>query len=275
MTRTLGVCSWSLQPSSPEDLVEKVKSCGLRAVQLALDPIRRGHWDLEVTRRALRDGGIHIMSGMMEMCGEDYSSLETIARTGGVFPDATWNDNLVAAKANAEIAASLRLHLVTFHAGVIPHDPQDRMRAVVLDRVRAIVDAFAEKNVNIALETGQESAPVMMRALAELHRPEVGVNYDPANMILYGQGAPFPSLECFSWRILQFHMKDAQHTRVPGTWGSEVPTGTGDVNWPRMLERIEALGIPASIAIEREAGNDRISDIRFARRLAEYKLSFK
>lgn len=272
MSCALGVCSWSLQPASPADLVEKVKSCGVRYVQLALDPIRTGRWNLNETETLLGDANITIASGMMAMDGEDYTSLETIAKTGGVLPDATWNHNLAAARANATIARHLGLRLLTFHAGVIPHDANDPKRKVVLDRVREIVDIFAENDVHIALETGQEPAPEMMKALAEIGRPAIGVNFDPANMILYGQGEPFASLECFSWRILQIHMKDAKKPAVAGTWGTEVPSGTGDVNWARMLERIETLHLDCNIMIEREAGSERVSDIRFSRRLAQYKL---
>ncbi|MFN0205737.1 MAG: sugar phosphate isomerase/epimerase family protein [Planctomycetota bacterium] len=275
MTRALGVCSWSLQPSSPADLVEKVNSCGVRNVQLALDPIRTGEWNLKETQTLLRNANITIASGMMAMEGEDYTSLETIAATGGVLPDATWSGNFAAARANANIAKQLGLRLLTFHAGVIPHDLNDPKRTVVLDRVRAIVDVFLANDVNIALETGQEPAPEMMKALAEIGRPSLGVNFDPANMILYGQGEPFASLECFSWRILQIHMKDAKKPAVAGTWGTEVPSGTGDVNWSRMCERIETLHLNCNLMIEREAGAERVSDIRFSRRLAEYKLNFQ
>ncbi|MBI3818264.1 MAG: TIM barrel protein [Planctomycetes bacterium] len=273
MPRKLGVCSWSLQPKSPADLVEKVKSCGLRFVQLALDPIRRGEWDVNDTKRALDAANIEILSGMMELAGEDYSSLETIAKTGGVLPDATWNANLAAAAENAQIAKRLGIGFLTFHAGVIPHGRRDPKRIVVLDRVRAIVDAFAAAGVAIALETGQESGPAMMEALLELSRPSVGVNFDPANMILYGQGEPLPSFECFLYKIKQIHLKDAKWTQQKGTWGVEVPDGTGDVHWSRLLERIVETGLDCHLLIEREAGANRVADIRFARRLAEYKLN--
>lgn len=273
MNRKLGVCSWSLQPTSPADLVEKVKACGLRYVQLALDPIRDGRFDLKTTRELFQSAGIHIASGMMEMAGEDYTSLETIARTGGVIPDHTWNANLKHAEENARLAKALGISMVTFHAGVVPHSTGDPRRAVVLDRIRAIVDAFHIQQITTSLETGQEPGPVMMEALSEVARPALGINFDAANMILYGTGRPFPSLECFSYKIRQFHMKDAKVTKQPGTWGVEVPSGTGDVDWASLLERIVEMNLAGDIMIERESGTDRIADIRFARRLVEYKIT--
>ena len=53
----IGVCSWSLRPSSPGDLVEKVRAAGLRWVQLHLDPIRRGEWDFDETVAVLSTPG--------------------------------------------------------------------------------------------------------------------------------------------------------------------------------------------------------------------------
>src|SRR5262245_13804107 len=98
MKRALGVCSWSLRPSSPTDLAEKVRTAGLNRVQLHLDPIRMGAWGLDQTLSALRNAGIAVASGMMSMEGEDYSTLESIRTTGGVRPSATWPNNLAAAR---------------------------------------------------------------------------------------------------------------------------------------------------------------------------------
>src|SRR5262245_49404591 len=117
----IGVCSWSLRPASVDDLIAKVRACGLTHVQLALDPIRTGAWDATATWNALAGAGITVVSGMMGMKGEDYSTLESIRATGGVRPAATWPDNLKAVQATARIAHRLGIRLVTFHAGFLPH----------------------------------------------------------------------------------------------------------------------------------------------------------
>ncbi|MBY0262886.1 MAG: hypothetical protein K2Q20_11110, partial [Phycisphaerales bacterium] len=93
----LGVCSWSLEPRSPGELVERVKAVGVDAVQLALDPIRTGQWGEIETLNTLRSAGIRVLSGMIGMAGEDYSTLDTIKATGGVRPDRTWKTNLAEA----------------------------------------------------------------------------------------------------------------------------------------------------------------------------------
>jgi len=268
----LGVCSWSLRPESPADLARSVQACGLTGVQLALDPIRRGDWSLDETRAALADGGISALSGMMEAEGEDYSSLETIRTTGGLRPDATWEANLACAGKNARLAAELGLTLVTFHAGFLPEQEDDPERSVLLDRLRQFADTFAEHGVRIALETGQEQAQNLLAALVDLDRPEVGINFDPANMILYGMGDPVAALTLLAPRVAQVHLKDALPSTTPGQWGSEVPLGEGDVNWDGFFAALAAAPGQPDLVIEREAGESRLADICQARDLASPRL---
>jgi L-ribulose-5-phosphate 3-epimerase len=177
MNCRIGVCSWSLQPSSPADLAQKVRSCGLDWVQLALDPLRTGSWKVDETRHELDKQGIRVLSGMMAMKGEDYATLDSIRVTGGVRPDEHFEANLAAARDNAAIARDLGLSLVSFHAGFIPERNADPERAKILDRIREIVDVFGEAGVRVALETGQESEGGMSRALLDLRRPGAGVNF--------------------------------------------------------------------------------------------------
>src|SRR5690349_19741216 len=121
----LAVCSWSLQPASPEDLVAKLNRIGIPRVQLALDPIREQPAVWGHVGETLSRGGYQIVSGMIGFIGEDYSTMKTIEATGGVAPDATWEANRANAARSADLAARLGLKLVTFHAGFLPHDERD------------------------------------------------------------------------------------------------------------------------------------------------------
>ncbi|MBC7833647.1 MAG: TIM barrel protein [Phycisphaerales bacterium] len=262
----LGVCSWSLHPTSAPDLVTKVRACGLDAVQLALGPISSSDWPLAATAAALAGAGITPLSGMMAMVGEDYSTLDSIRDTGGLRPDATWPANLAAAPRVADAAAALHLPLVTFHAGFIPHDRHDSLRSVMIDRLRHFAAIFAKRGVAIALETGQESPAALLELLREL--PEIGVNFDPANIILYGQGDPTAALRLLLPHLAQVHLKDALPTATPGTWGAEVPVGRGGVDWPSFFDHLGANHPSINLVIEREAGERRIDDIRAAASLA-------
>ncbi len=105
--RRIGVCSWSLRPSDAGDLCAKIGACGLSGVQLALDPVREGRWKEADTVERLKDAGIAVLSGMMAMAGEEYSTLDSIKRTGGVRMDAMWPRNLAAARANVLTPAQM------------------------------------------------------------------------------------------------------------------------------------------------------------------------
>ncbi|HEX2838521.1 MAG TPA: sugar phosphate isomerase/epimerase family protein [Phycisphaerales bacterium] len=256
--------------------MSSLKACGLSAVQLALDPIREasklggGPWGLERTCQILQDAGITVLSGMIGTVGEDYTTLETIRATGGVRPDRHWQQNLHNARVSAAIAEALGLETVTFHAGFVPHSPDEDEFHVMAHRIAELGDVFGERGIAIALETGQEP-PDGLLALLECSTPamheELGspwVNFDPANMVLYGSGDPIAGLATLASCVRQVHVKDATPTQTPGRWGSEVPAGTGVVDWRRFFAILAEQCPDADLVIEREAGTARIEDVRRA-----------
>jgi L-ribulose-5-phosphate 3-epimerase len=261
----LAVCSWSLQPSSPADLVAKLESTGIRRVQLALDPLRESPGVWGETVALFRQKGITTVSGMFGCVGEDYSTLETIRMSGGIAPDATWEQNWNNIRATAALAQQLGLKLVTFHAGFLPHEEKDANFARMLRRLAETADVFKTANIALGLETGQETAPVLVQLLQKLKRPNVGVNFDPANMLLYDKGNPIAALRVLGPWIRQVHIKDARRTKVPGTWGEEVAAGTGEVDWRAFFATLRELNYAGDFVIEREAGNQRVVDIRSAK----------
>lgn len=272
--RRLAVCSWSLQPTSAEDLLTKLAATGLNRVQIALDPIRenaKGGWSDFAGLAARR--GVTCVSGMLGTVGEDYTTLESIRRTGGVVPDATWPQTWRNIQADAGVAQRLGLKLVSFHAGFLPHEENDPTFAKLQGRLRQIADFFAERKMNVAFETGQEEAATLAAFLAKLDRGNVGVNFDPANMILYDKGDPVAALRTLGPWLRQCHLKDAVKTTTPGTWGEEVPLGKGQVDWKSFFATLDSVGFKGSVCIEREAGNQRVADIRSAREYVERLLT--
>ena len=267
VTDRLAVCSWSLQPPNPGDLIEKIRASGLHRVQLALDPLREAPAVWGDTSRQLSENGISMVSGMFGCVGEDYTTPETIRRTGGIAPDATWEQNLQNIRATAILARKLNLKLVTFHAGFLPHEESDPNAAKMLGRLAQVADVFGQENMALGLETGQETAPILLEFLLRLKKPQIGVNFDPANMILYEKGDPIEAVRLLGPWIRQVHIKDARLTKSPGTWGEEVPAGTGDVNWRAFFPALNEAGFTGDFVIEREAGDQRLQDISAAREL--------
>ncbi|MGO8700145.1 MAG: sugar phosphate isomerase/epimerase family protein [Limisphaerales bacterium] len=272
LKKRLAVCSWSLQPNDPQDLVAKIKATTISAAQLALDPLRESPEVWGQTQKLFRANRIAIVSGMFGCVGEDYSTMEQIRRTGGLAPDATWEQNRKNIAAAADIAAALGLRLVTFHAGFLPHDESDPGFKKMLDRVATVADLFEKKRIVLGLETGQETASALATFLQKLQRPNVGVNIDPANMVLYDNGNPVAALRTLGPWLRQVHIKDAVRTKTPGTWGDEVPAGTGDVRWKDFFATLEEVGYRGPLVIEREAGAQRVADVRTARSLLEKEL---
>jgi L-ribulose-5-phosphate 3-epimerase len=138
-----------------------------------------------------------------------------------------------------------------------------------LDRLRRVADVFAARKINLGLETGQESAETLAAFLRQLERPNVGVNFDPANLILYEKGDPIAALRVLAPWLQQCHLKDANRTRVPGTWGDEVPVGSGEVDWRRFFATLDEIRFTGYCCFEREAGKQRVEDIRRGRDFVE------
>ncbi|MCE9620229.1 MAG: sugar phosphate isomerase/epimerase [Planctomycetes bacterium] len=271
--RQLAVCSWSLRPKDPGELLARLRLAGMDRVQLALVPLvaQPDLWGGAI--ELLRGEGIEIESGMLAMIGEDYSSIARIRETGGVRCDQHWSANRERAGLVADLARKHGIALVTFHAGFLPEDTGDPLRAVMLERLREIIDLFAKHGVQVAFESGQEKSATLERALEDLQRPETGVNFDPANMLLYGLEDPLPAFRRLRERVRQVHAKDAIASGQSEVWGRETAVGAGQVPWKLFMELVAALPREVAVVIEREGGERRVEEIAAAKKFLEPMLS--
>ncbi len=265
----IAVCGWSLQATDPASLVERIQAAGFHRVQLDLDPFRESPAAWESAPALFAKHGITPVSGMFRTVGEDYSSLESIRLTGGIVPDATWPQNLGNAELTARNAEKLGLKFVMFHAGFLPHDPKDPAFDKLAGRVRQIARLFAARGITLGCETGQETAASLKAFLQHLGEPNVAVNFDPANMLLYGNGDPIEAVRTVGPWVKSVHMKDAAVTKVPGTWGTELTVGTGQVDWRAFLTALADIGFPGWLCFEREADDKRVADLRAGREFIE------
>src|SRR5258706_513634 len=115
------------------------------------------------------------------------------------------------------------------HARLQP-EPGDPDRKPFLDTLTKVSEMARTKGVTVAFETGQETADLLRLTLDELSCPNIKVNFDPANMLLYDKGDPIRAVELLGPDIRSVHVKDAIRTKTPGTWGEEVPLGHGQAN---------------------------------------------
>ena len=126
-------------------------------------------------------------------------------------------------------------------------------------RLKCVRDICADVGVGLTLETGQETADDLAKMLTNL--PGVYVNFDPANMILYGKGDPVKAVKTLAPWIRHIHIKDAKYARIPGAWGEEVEWTKGEVNADAFIAALKEIGYDGCLAVEREAGDDRPGDI--------------
>lgn len=264
----ISVCSWSFQQDIRK-VAEFLQKNDIGYINLALLPaLQEGGRDyLEFVRQQRWE----ISSTMINFPCEDYSSLESIRETGGLASDEHWEENRRLAEEAIGLTADLGVEYLLMHFGFIDHSNAEYVRKFY-ERTRHLADAAAARGVKFLMETGQETAGELKHFLEELNHPSLWVNFDPANMILYDKGVPAEAIHVLASWIRHIHIKDAKRTVTPGTWGTEVPWGEGDVNPDAFLASLHAIGYRGAVAIEREAGEDRRGDIqRAAERLSAYR----
>ena len=178
-------------------------------------------------------------------------------------PDDCWWDNRKLALRAIELTAELGVKFLSMHFGFI--ETQNPAKAkTLIERTMMLADKAGEHNISLLMETGQESADELRCFIEKLHHPALGVNFDPANMILYGKGNPVEAVGILGPWIKHVHIKDAIQTKTPGTWGSEVVWGAGEVNAAEFLKALKLVDYAGTLAVEREGGDDRLGDIKTA-----------
>jgi L-ribulose-5-phosphate 3-epimerase len=260
---SIGVCSWSLQVGSVAALRALMDRLKINVVQIACgDPHHAAWQEGDNMPEVARAAGFEMTGAMLGFPGEDYSTPASIQKTGGFGDPALRPERLDRFGWALERTRALGLADLMLHAGFIPalNDPD---RKPFLDTLAKVSERARAKGVTVAFETGQETADLLRRTLDDLKCPNLKVNFDPANVLLYDMGDPLRAVEILGPDIRSVHVKDANRTKVPGTWGEEVPLGKGQVNIKRFIQTLKKIGYQGPLCIEREAGNqeERVADI--------------
>jgi sugar phosphate isomerase/epimerase len=228
---------------------------GINIVQIACGDPHHASWDEgEDMPAAALASGIVMTSAMLGFPGEDYTTPQTIKETGGFGNPALRAERLERLKWALDRTLALGLTSITLHAGFLP-GPHEPGRADILQTLAEAGRLASEKGITLAFETGQETADLLRLTLDELNAPNLKVNFDPANMLLYDMGDPIRAVEILGPDIHSVHVKDARRPKVPGHWGEEVPLGQGEVNIPKFVQALKRNGYTGSLVIEREVGD--------------------
>ena len=251
----------------PAQTIAALARLGIRSGQLGLP----GDLDLACApqwRDALGAAGFRVFTVFAAYEGESYADIPTVQRTVGFVPPATRGERERRTRDVSDFAAAIAVPAIATHIGFVPESPNSPDYVAVRDMVRRICDHAARNNQTFALETGQEPASVLLAFLNDVDRPNLGINFDPANMILYGTGDPIEALGILAGRILSVHCKDGDWPErgVPGALGKERALGDGSVGIGRFLAKLRETGYIGPLAIEREASDPvrRMRDIESA-----------
>jgi len=287
----------------PAEIVRAIKSLGVRCGQLGvhgeadLGPESQQAW-----KRAQEENGFGIVTVFTAYPGESYADVRTVQETVGFVPRETRREReqrtlqacdfakAVGASGVATVqetvgfvpretrrereqrtlqacdfAKAVGASGVATHIGFVPEDRSSEDYEAVRDVVRRICDRCGELGLTFALETGQESAAALKQFIEDVDRINLGINFDPANMILYGSGEPLEALEMVKDWVITVHCKDGVWPKQPGQLGEERPLGQGDVGMDRFVAKLKEIAYKGPLTIEREiTGEQQRKDIQEA-----------
>jgi len=259
----IGVCSWSLQVKTVPELKGFMDRLRIDVVQIACGDPHHASWDEgDGMPAAAKAAGFRMSGAMLGFPGEDYTSPATIEKTGGFGDPATRPQRLERFRWGLARTKELGLSDLMLHAGFIPA-VGDPARKSFLDTLGQVSELGRQAGVTVAFETGQESAALLRRTLDDLKCPNLKVNFDPANMLLYDKDDPLQAVELLAPDIRSVHVKDATRPPRPGVWGDEVPLGRGQTNTKQFIKTLKRVGYRGPLCIEREVGTqeERFQDI--------------
>ncbi|MBQ9793472.1 MAG: TIM barrel protein [Clostridia bacterium] len=170
----------------------------------------------------------------------------------------------------ADFAEWLGVTDIITHAGFLPESPCDPNFQPVADAIKEIAEVYKARGLWFLFETGQETPVAMLRYIETVGTGNLGINFDTANLILYGKANSVDALEVFGKYVRNTHFKDGLYPTCGNELGHEVALGDGKANVPGIIAKLKELNYQGAYVIEREISGDRqIADITKAKTLIE------
>jgi sugar phosphate isomerase/epimerase len=243
------------------DSLEDIRALRVRCGQIVV----AGDYDVAVFDPSGLGNDFTLTTVFAAYNGEDYADIPTVGRTVGFIPPDTRAARERRTLEVSDFAHKLGVGGIACHIGCVPEDTSDPDYIGVRELVRRICDHAAANGQTFALETGQEPARVLLRFLEDVNRPNLRINFDPANMILYGSGDPIEALRLVGPLVASVHAKDGDWppSGVPGALGKERPLGEGSVGMERFVRTLAEIGFKGPLNVERETDNqqERLRDM--------------
>jgi L-ribulose-5-phosphate 3-epimerase len=252
----------------PNDAIAKVRDLGLPTCQVFVDEI-----DSVLSgrlREALNKHQIEATSLVVGGPGREVWDFYEGPVTIGLVPRETRQARIAQIKKASDFAKQCGIAAVQTHCGFIPENPNDPLYKETVAAVREVADYCKRNGQNLRYETGQETPITLVRTIQDVGLDNQGVNFDLANLILYGKANPVDAIELLGPYVQGIHAKDGLWPANPRQLGQEVPIGKGKVDFPRIIARLKELNYRGAVTIEREiSGPQQVEDVRAAKAYLE------
>ena len=245
----------------PDIAMAKVHNLGLPTCQAFLDDFKPGL--AERLRQALEKYGIEATSLVVGGPGKEVWDFYQGPLTIGLVPRETRAARIAHIKKASDFAKQCGIPAVQTHCGFIPENPNDTVYRETVAAMREVALYCKNNGQNFRYETGQETPITLLRAIQDVAMDNQGVNFDLANLILYGKANPVDAIELLGPYVQGIHAKDGLWPTNPKDLGQEVPIGKGKVNFPVLIARLKEINYRGAITIEREiSGAQQMEDVR-------------
>jgi L-ribulose-5-phosphate 3-epimerase len=252
----------------PDAALAKVHELGLPTAQIFVDEFEA---DLAgQLRQSLGKYQIEATSLVVGGPGKEVWDFYQGPLTIGLLPKATRSARIAHIKKASDFAKQCGISAVQTHCGFIPENPNDPEYQEIVTAIREVATYCKRNGQNFRYETGQETPITLVRAMGDVGVDNQGVNFDLANLILYGKANPVDAIELLGPYVQGIHAKDGMWPTNPKQLGEEVAIGKGKVDFPRIIERLKQLNYRGAVTIEREiSGPQQLEDVRAAKMYLE------
>src|SRR5437763_16244077 len=252
----------------PDAAMAKVRELGLPTSQVFAD-----EFEMDLVgrlRQALEKRQIEATSLVVGGPGKEVWDFYQGPLTIGVVPRETRAARVAHIKKASDFARQCGIPAVQTHCGFIPENPNDDLYKETVETIRDVAEHCRRNGQSLRYETGQETPITLIRTIQDVGTDNQGVNFDLANLILYGKANPVDAIELLGPYVQGIHAKDGLWPTDPKRLGEEVPIGKGRVDFPHIISRLKEIDYRGAVTIEREiSGPQQMEDIREAKTALE------
>jgi len=257
--------------SDPEEEIEKVKNLGFQTCQVSC-------WDMslytkevaEKLKQAVEANNIEITTLWTGFSGKAAWNFTEGPLTIGLVPPDKRKTRIKELRKASDFARWIDVESLTTHIGFIPENPNDPVYISLIDVLKNVAEFLEDRGQSFWFETGQETPVTLLRTFEDVGADNFGVNFDPANLLMYGKANPIDALDILGGYVRDVHAKDGEYPKSGYQLGEEKPLGEGRVNFPVFISKLKELNYSGALTIEREiSGPQQIVDIKRGKKYLE------